>query len=548
MKLAILLLCHEPAKELNLLLSNPFFISSKVKVYIHYDAKRSPADLKELLSHLPSNLQFSVVLDRVDCRWGEFSLVKATHRLLKLALLDSDFVPDYLFLSSGSCTPFRPLASLLEFLRRRRGYDFIQTHDISQSKWIKDGLESERYKYFFPFNFITQRRLFERATALQRQLRISRPAPKGLRIHFGSQWFCLTRDTSSKVAHQLDKPDLQNFFKHSWIPDEFAIQTLVANCQNTSLIAGHCLTYYEFDRGGRPLVLENGHTAHLLNQPFFFARKIASEALGLKSELISYCSSSEYDVSYFDEVGKVTSDYQRFQVEAMLQKSSRTHVGSVKDPWRGPMEVSNRRYYVLYSSSRPYLLELLSTARRMSGLPIFDLPFERADLLLAKDTSKYFGFQFSDKWRRDYDPAAFLHEMVHVDARNSAAFGINHALNGWVRDFVRWDKNAVLINCDPLDVTPAQCLAAFTKTLESSQDIELLAEVIQASQEGKPGPHQHFHQVWMSKEHACTFEALHVERQDASDATLAALQGAAQWVDALRFFPRPVTSNSLLAV
>jgi hypothetical protein len=248
-------------------LASPFFASPDVKVYLHYDARRSAAERDALAGALPPGLQHAFVAERVACGWGDYSLVEATHRLLRAATEDAGYQADHLVLLSASCVPIRPLASLQEFLRRRDGIDFIQAVDVTRRSWVKGGLEKERFELRFPFNFKTHRRLFESFTALQRRLGIRRRPPDGLRIHFGSQWFCLTRSTAVAVTARLADRGLRAFFAASWIPDEFAIQSLVMSVQRPERVAGHNLTYYEFDDQGRPLVLENGHFDHLLRQP-----------------------------------------------------------------------------------------------------------------------------------------------------------------------------------------------------------------------------------------------------------------------------------------
>src|SRR5205085_1784291 len=101
------------------------------------------------------------------------------------------------------------------------------------------GLEQERFEYFFPFNFQTRRAWFERATALQRALGVRRRLPADLKPHFGSQWFCLRRATAADVVAMLRRPEIARFLASTWIPDEFAIQSVVAALRPVSEIAGH---------------------------------------------------------------------------------------------------------------------------------------------------------------------------------------------------------------------------------------------------------------------------------------------------------------------
>lgn len=529
-KIAILLLCHEAPRQVVRRLSAPFFQSADVKVYLHYDAQRPAAKLEELRQALPAELQAHVLTERVKCKWGEYSLVDATHRLMQAAVNDPGFQADHLMLMSASCVPIRPLSSLQAYLAGRPGIDFIQAQDISQKRWVKDGLEAERYRYYFPFNYITQKSLFERFTALQRDLKIARKKPEDLPIHFGSQWFCLTRQTAEEVCRELSRPELQTFFRHSWIPDEFAIQTLVAKVRKPAQIAGFNLTYYEFDERGRPLILDNGHFQHLMRQPFFFARKLAPEATLLNQELEAYTRQPEADLSYFGNVGHATIDYQRHLILATTRKHLRSSLGSTKDMWRGPMDSNARDYYVVHASSRRWLVQLMRAARLTSGsvLPLFDLPFDEFRPEWAEQPG-YFGFGAQDRYRRDHDPSAYLYEMVHCHPAQPAAFGLDMRRGGWIRDFVRWDSNATLVNCDPW-TTREQRAATALDELTSARDAELVKATLQAMANGGPLPDDHAEQI-RGADHACQFVTLRDLGDQLGDATLLALRNAMQVLD-----------------
>jgi hypothetical protein len=311
-RVAVLLLCHESPEMVARALRSPFFVHRDLKVYIHYDGRRSEAERDRLASLVPGVVQHAFLTERTACAWGDYSLVEATHRLMRAAIADPAFQADHLVLVSASCVPIRPLSSLQEFLRRRQGIDFIQAVDVSRRRWVRGGLEKERYEFRFPFNYQSQRWAFERFTALQRVLGLRRRPPGDLVVHFGSQWFCLTRDTAAAVAERLEEPALRQFFERSWIPDEFAIQSLVMTVQRPERVAGHNLTYYEFDDQGRPLVLENGHFEHLMGQPFFFARKLSPHARQLSEQVEDHVTRPELDLIYFAKVGSPSGHYAKF--------------------------------------------------------------------------------------------------------------------------------------------------------------------------------------------------------------------------------------------
>ena len=546
MKIAVLLLCHESPNQIAQRLSSPFYASADVKLYLHYDAQRKDSDFARLQSLVPEGVQCQLLHDRVACAWGEYSLVEATHRLMRSALADPDFQADYLVLISGSCTPLRPLASFQEFLRRREGIDFIQAVDISRRSWVRDGLEHERFHYYFPFNYHKQRWLFERATDWQRRLGIKRDLPADLRVHFGSQWFCLTRGTAAKVSARLDEPGLRKFFADSWIPDEFAIQTLVATEQQPAFIAGYNLTYYEFDDQGRPLVLDNGHFDHLMKQPFFFARKVSPYAGDLTRQINQHVAGREYDLSYFSRAGHATNNYQRFLAQALTVRTARARVGTVEDQWRGVMDFNRRPYYVLYAASSRYLEHLLSAARAAGNLPIFDYLFDPARLVPASEVGSWRGVQSGMLARRDHDPGAFLHEIVNIDPEHATCFALDPATACWTRAFVPWDPNATLICCDPPGMSKLQIAESALREMSSASDTQLLTKTLDAAFSAKWLPQDHFAEALHDKKHTCQALRLHQLGDKEVSASLRAIRNAMGHIDIGRFYASPDVAQARL--
>jgi hypothetical protein len=546
MKLALLLLCHEPPVRLAHRLAMHFYRGESIKLYIHYDGNRPESDLLKLTQALPADLQWRALRNRVACRWGEYSLVEATRRLIESALTDTDFGADHLQLCSGSCVPIRPLSSLQAFLAQRPGIDFIQVHDIARSPWVKDGLEEERFRYYFPLNFLRHRRMFDRLTAWQRRLGVRREIPGDLRIHFGSQWFCLTRPTAQQVLEGFERPGIVDFFRRCWIPDEFAIQSLVAAARKPQAVAGFPLTYYEFDDAGRPLVLDNGHEAHLAAQPFFFARKVAPEARGLIDHLDRVTAQAEADTGYFDRVGMPTVHYQRFLLDVQLNRGERSHVGTIVDEWRGPMDTSRRRYYVLVGSSRRHLMAVLARASSHTSLPIFCFPFDRPDPLIAAGSGRHYGLQPSDGPRRDHDPCAYLHELVHVDPRLPAAFGLDAAQDSWAKNFVPWDSNATLIDCDPPDLNADQRAAAALLESDTARDAGVVQATLSAVLAGLEPPRSLHRQLAAEGKHTCHQLVMADLAPEWGDATLRALCQAWLDVDAAPYFPSRIAASSMI--
>jgi hypothetical protein len=536
-RIAVLLLCHEEPEQVAQTLRSPFFASDDLKLYIHYDARRTEAEKQALAALVPPQVRHAFVAERVACAWGDYTLVEATHRMLRAAIEDDDFTPDYLLLSSASCVPIRPLASLQEFLRRRDGIDFIQAVDIGRRSWVRGGLEKERYEYRFPFNFRTHRWAFERFTELQRRLGLKRRPPEGLRIHFGSQWFCLTRATAQAVTARLAEPALREFFAASWIPDEFAIQSLVMAVQRPERVAGHNLTYYEFDDQGRPLVLENGHFEHLLRQPFFLARKLSPHATRLAAQIHEHVSSPELDWSYFAQVGSPSGHYAKFLARALTVSASRSRVAAEPDAWRGVMSLNERPYFLLYASSRRLAAAVARQMRRQDpSMPAFDFVFDPLQLVPAEEAASWRGIQCGMRARRDHDAAGFAHELIHLDPLHRTVMCVDPAVPSWLRDFAQWDENAVVVCCDPQGLGKLQRAESALRDIGAMDESTLFEQTVRAA--GVPGwlPQDHFDQAQRESKHRCRFVHAQLIGEGEADPTLKAVWQAWLAVDARSFF------------
>ncbi|MEM6441826.1 MAG: hypothetical protein AAF763_19295, partial [Pseudomonadota bacterium] len=111
-----------------------------------------------------------------------------------------------------------------------------------------------------------------------------RRVPDGLIPRFGSQWWGLTWETCLKLlAHRVARPDHMRWFRWSWIPDEFAIQTLVAALVPAGRIEGRGLAHAPFDDDGRPVVFFDDHEAYVRGLDAFFFRKASPEATRLRA-------------------------------------------------------------------------------------------------------------------------------------------------------------------------------------------------------------------------------------------------------------------------
>ena len=283
MNLGFIILAHNQPESIRRLVD--ILATGGHRVVIHFDSSATKADLDavgKIAAERPGQIS---LISKEHCVWGEWSLVEAVlHALREFEKMPAP--PDYIHLMSGADFPIRPITDFMEFLRRNPDLDFIECCDISQKAWVKGGLGKERFRFYFPFNFRTHRKSFDRMVRWQRKLRIRRKLPLDLHPHMGSQWWTLRWSTCKKVldftkAH----PEVPRYFKSTWIPDESYFQTVIAKLVPRKQIADLQLMFHQLTSAGRPYVFYNDHLSILRKLPHFFARKISPDASVIWNEI-----------------------------------------------------------------------------------------------------------------------------------------------------------------------------------------------------------------------------------------------------------------------
>jgi Core-2/I-Branching enzyme len=283
MNLGFIILAHNQPDSIRRL--TDILATDRHQVVIHFDSSATAAD-REAVARIASEKPGQVrVITRVHCVWGEWSLVEAVlESLREFAKLPEP--PDYIHLMSGADFPIRPIAQLKEFLVANPNRDFIECCDIAERAWVKGGLGKERFRFYFPFNFRSNRKAFDRCVRWQRKLKIRRKMPADLRPHMGSQWWTLRWSTCRKVLDfTAAHPEVPKFFKTTWIPDESYFQTLIAKLVPKWQIADLQLMFHHLTPSGRPYVFYNDHLASVKKLPHFFIRKVSPEAQDLWAHL-----------------------------------------------------------------------------------------------------------------------------------------------------------------------------------------------------------------------------------------------------------------------
>lgn len=276
MRLLYIVLAHNQPEHLFEMADTLVRASTDASVIIHFDGNANASDFTKLQSLVKNNAKIDLVEKRIKCRWGAYSLVESTLGALRQAYSKGgDF--DYVILLSGACLPCRPIAELEQFLSENSGCEFIEFND---ENWMVGGLRKERYQFYFRNGACKEKNFWQDLMVeLQRKLGIVRRVPLNMDVKFGSQWWALTGNTCAKILNLLDKnPQIEKFFRRTYIPDEMFFQTMVGHLVPHNKITNHGLTFYKFTDYGKPIVFYDDHHDYPFGLNRFFYRKISSEA------------------------------------------------------------------------------------------------------------------------------------------------------------------------------------------------------------------------------------------------------------------------------
>ena len=344
---------------------------------------------------------------RVRARWGTWALVDAT--LSAADLLLAQF-PEctHALLTSGACLPLRSLSELENFLSAQKDTDFIESVSARDVDWIQGGLQKERFSLRFPFAWRQNRRLFDVSVALQRKLGVARKLPTGLQPHLGSQWWCLTGRTLRRILDDPRRVEYETFFRSVWIPDESYFQTLARH--HALSIQSQSLTYSRFDEAGRPYLFYDDHYAKLQNSGAFLARKIWPGSHRLYETFLS-------DQARLPRIRTTAprTDGLDHMFDAARDRQSNGRSGLRMQSRCLQAEERRREPTQSYSVFSGYADVFEGFPRwlaEQTGATVHGKLFDRNDVQFAGNATTFTGGLTSNSLRRDYDPDAFLSNLI----------------------------------------------------------------------------------------------------------------------------------------
>ena len=241
-------------------------------IYIHIDKK---ADFDgSLLRTNKSHL--TIIHQRYDARWGDFSLVEVELELMRAAFHNGDY--EYFHIISGVDVPIKSQSYIHSACDENKGTEYLGIADAPDAE-----LQHRSGHYFaFPRMFKSSNIAIKaiRKFILKMQDLVGYRRNIDIELKKGSQWCSIT---SNLVKYLLEKEDeIRLRFSHTFCPDEVFIQTM---CWNSAYKKNICNVNDEFDSCRRFIKWSNGSLSPILVSDIdamkqsnrWFARKISQK-------------------------------------------------------------------------------------------------------------------------------------------------------------------------------------------------------------------------------------------------------------------------------
>ncbi len=252
---------------------------SRFDVYLHIDADSVvPEDVMQKLESGFSNL---TLLQRHTLYWGDVSIVDAEICCFA-QVLASGRVYSHIHLLSGQDLPIKSNTQIVEFFNAHDGQEFPEMVDdltIAHVRCVN--IFTRDFGYKPGRNYVVYR--IRKTTnkllhALEKMILMHKWYRRNVDFRKGSQWVSITPRLAEHLVQ--NRGDIVQFYRRSFAPDEFFIQTTIWNSEFKDYICNNKT---------RLIVWEKKHTPHprtftvddfdsLTASDACFARKFDSDA------------------------------------------------------------------------------------------------------------------------------------------------------------------------------------------------------------------------------------------------------------------------------
>lgn len=243
-------------------------------IYVHLD-KKAKFDITDLTTQYST---LYILPERLDARWGDYSLVEVELMLMSEASLRFPYV--YYHFLSGVDFPIANQNVIHNFFNMHSGKEFIGFANHASKNELK-----WRSQHFFLFSKDFQSknlliRLLRRTFADIQSFLGYKRYPK--EIKKGCQWCSITDEFVKFLLS--NKVLIKKYFKHTYCPDELFIQTLCWNSSFRDKVYNlddefkGCLRYINWDNGVIHL-MDKEDPKKMVCSEYFFARKFSEDGI-----------------------------------------------------------------------------------------------------------------------------------------------------------------------------------------------------------------------------------------------------------------------------
>lgn len=293
MKKNYIILAHKNPKQVFRLINR--LADDQSKFFVHVDLK---IDLKDF-KILESCKNTTIIKERENCIWGDYSIVKATLHLLKNAVEFGN--KGFTILLSGQDYPIKSNKIINQFLTDYRDYNFIDILPIADKwsqKMVRDKVENYHFIHsenksdsnsYAPFFHSTikdkARTLFHLLKGRMKQetfrklLHLPKRIPLFKNQYGGSQWWAFN-EISTKILYDFvleNYEELESYYHYTSAPDEIFFQSVLMNLisANASIKIKPSLTYVNWVRKNvaLPVTFNINDFAELSETKDLWARK-----------------------------------------------------------------------------------------------------------------------------------------------------------------------------------------------------------------------------------------------------------------------------------
>lgn len=297
--LTYVVLAHRSAALLRRSISR--LMTSRTHFDVHVDKKSEIGPFEWALHEMPERAVNFV--NRVDARWGEFSLVQATLNGLNAAA-ESGREWTHCILISGQTYPIRPAASIASFFEEHPQKSFLSHSPLPEDK--RDRIERYHFsfrgwRHSYPSGTpVTTLKAKVREMIFALRFRKPRHHLLSSATYHGSQWWGLSREAVLYILDYVRRdPDYVTYHHYSHVPDEMFFHTILANAEDEAVrtnLVNRDLHFSDWEPGETPSprVLTSADLPRLADSDCLYARKfdtavdagvldaIDSELLGVK--------------------------------------------------------------------------------------------------------------------------------------------------------------------------------------------------------------------------------------------------------------------------